>query len=117
MLNVDVSVKTKQVDKLGNKDYIEMVSFGSLYEKKDHMYVIYKEELGNKEEVTTTIKIFEDEVSIKRFGNLNSNMVFNCNKPYVSRYHTAQGIFEIQINTNKLDITKNKNDLDINIGY
>lgn len=118
MKEVSISVKTEQSDKLGNKDCIKVVSSGKMYDKKGDTYVVYKEKLGNEEEtVTTTIKISEEEISIKRFGTLNSNMVFNKSKIYTSMYHTAQGIFEIKIDTKYLSIIKNEGSIDITIKY
>ncbi len=118
MIDVSISVKTEQMDKLGNKDSIKVLSHGKMYDKKGDTYIVYKEKLGHEEElVTTTIKISGDEVSIKRFGTVNSNMVFNKEKVYTSRYHTSQGIFEIEIDTRKLDIIKNESSMDIFINY
>lgn len=118
MIDVSISVKTEQSDDLGNKDSIKVVSQGKLYEKKGDTYLVYKEKLGHEEEsVTTTIKILENEISIKRFGTTNSNMIFNVDKIYNSKYHTGQGIFDIEINTKKLNVVKNESSMDINIKY
>lgn len=118
MREVSISVKTEQVDKLGNKDSIKINSKGKMYDKNGETYIVYKEKLGNDEEsVTTTIKISEEELSIKRFGTVNSTMIFKKEKISTSRYHTAQGIFEIQIDTKKLDIIKNESSMDIVINY
>ena len=118
MREVSVYVKTEQTDKLGNKDTIKIKSNGKMYDKNGETYIVYKEKLGNEEEsFTTTIKISKEEVSIKRFGTVNSNMVFNKEKPSVSRYHTGQGIFEIKIDTKKLDIIKHEGSMDIIINY
>lgn len=118
MKEVSISVKTEQLDKLGNKDSMKVVSNGKMYDKKGDTYIVYKEKLGNEEEsVTTTIKISEEDLSIKRFGTINSTMVFNKSKVYTSMYHTAQGIFEIKIDTKQLSIIKNESSIDINIKY
>lgn len=118
MREVSVYVKTEQHDKLGNKDSIKIKSNGKMYDKNGETYIVYKESLGNEEElVTTTIKISKEEVSIKRFGTVNSNMIFNKEKTSISRYHTAQGIFEIKVDTKKLDIIKHESSMDIIINY
>ncbi|MGL4797112.1 MAG: DUF1934 domain-containing protein [Paraclostridium sp.] len=118
MREVSISVKTEQIDKLGNRDSMKVVSKGKIYDKKGDTYIVYKEKLGNEEElVTTTVKISNEELSIKRFGTLNSNMIFNKSKIYTSMYHTAQGIFEIKIDTKQLNIIKNESSIDISISY
>jgi uncharacterized beta-barrel protein YwiB (DUF1934 family) len=43
--------------------------------------------------------------------------IFNKEKPSISRYHTGQGIFEIKIDTKKLDIIKHEGSMDIIINY
>lgn len=118
MIDVNISMITKQYDNLGNEDIIEVLSNGKLYEKNDGIYVIYKEELEkNSADVTTTIKISEKEILIKRFGLVNSNMKFILDKETTTLYKTPQGIFNIKINTNKLDIKETDKDIEIEIDY
>ncbi|CEO37037.1 calycin-like domain-containing protein [[Clostridium] sordellii] len=118
MIDVNISMITKQYDNLGNEDIIEVLSNGKLYEKNDGIYVIYKEELEKKSaHVTTTIKISEKEILIKRFGLVNSNMKFILDKETTTLYKTPQGIFNIKINTNKLDIKETDKDIEIEIDY
>ncbi|CEQ16253.1 DUF1934 domain-containing protein [Paraclostridium sordellii] len=118
MIDVNISMITKQYDNLGNEDIIEVLSNGKLYEKNDGIYVIYKEELEkNSDHVTTTIKISEKEILIKRFGLVNSNMKFILDKETTTLYKTPQGIFNIKINTNKLDIKETDKDIEIEIDY
>lgn len=118
MIDVNISMITKQYDNLGNEDIIEVLSNGKLYEKNDGIYVIYKEELEkNSTHVTTTIKISEKEILIKRFGLVNSNMKFILGKETTTLYKTPQGIFNIKINTNKLDIKETDKDIEIEIDY
>lgn len=118
MIDVNISMIMKQYDNLGNEDIIEVLSNGKLYEKNDGIYVIYKEELEkNSDHVTTTIKISEKEILIKRFGLVNSNMKFILDKETTTLYKTPQGIFNIKINTNKLDIKETDKDIEIEIDY
>ena len=118
MIDVNISMITKQYDNLGNEDIIEVLSNGKLYEKNDGIYVIYKEELEKKSaHVTTTITISEKEILIKRFGLVTSNMKFILDKETTTLYKTPQGIFNIKINTNKLDIKETDKDIEIEIDY
>ncbi|CEP82368.1 DUF1934 domain-containing protein [Paraclostridium sordellii] len=118
MIDVNISMITKQYDNLGNEDIIEVLSNGKLYKKNDGIYVVYKEELEkDSAHVTTTIKISKKEILIKRFGLVNSNMKFILGKEITTLYKTPQGIFNIKINTNKLDIKETDKDIEIEIDY
>ena len=118
-MNVKINITTKQYDEKGNTDTIKLNTVGDLYYKNDDIYVVYKEEEdGNK--TTSTIKISENEVSIKRFGNTNSNMSFKKNSVNETKYRTPQGLFIIETKTRELKIDRNekkciKLDIDYNI--
>jgi len=118
-MNAKINIITKQYDEKGNTDTIKLNTVGDLYYKNDDIYVVYKEEEdGNK--TTSTIKISENEVSIKRFGNTNSNMSFKKDSVNETKYRTPQGLFIIETKTRELKIDKNeekciKLDIDYNI--
>lgn len=118
-MNAKINIVTKQYDEKGNTDTIKLNTVGELYYKNNDIYVVYKEdEDGNK--TTSTIKISENEVSIKRFGNTNSNMSFKKNAVNETKYRTPQGLFIIETKTRELKIDKNeekciKLDIDYNI--
>lgn len=118
MIDVNISMNTKQYDKFGNEDCIEVVTKGNMYEKNGEIYIVYKEELEqNSAHVTTTIKISSNEILIKRFGVVNSNMKFILEKETFTHYKTPQGIFNIKINTNKLNIENTDEVIKIDIDY
>ena len=118
-MNAKINIVTKQYDEKGNTDTIRLNTVGDLYYKNNDIYVVYKEEEdGNK--TTSTIKISENEVSIKRFGNTNSNMSFKKDGVNETKYRTPQGLFVIETKTKELKIDKNeekciKLDIDYNI--
>jgi len=106
-MNAKINIVTKQYDEKGNTDTIKLNTVADLYYKNDDIYVVYKEEEdGNK--TTSTIKISENEVSIKRFGNINSNMSFKKDGVNETKYRTPQGLFIIQTKTRELKIDKNE---------
>lgn len=118
MIDVNISMNTKQYDSLGNEDCIEVVSVGNMYEKNGDTYIVYKEELEKGSvHVTTTIKISEKEILIKRFGVVNSNMRFILEKETSTNYKTPQGLFNIKINTTKLNVEKTDKLINIDINY
>ncbi|NMA82691.1 MAG: DUF1934 domain-containing protein [Epulopiscium sp.] len=102
--NVLISVKGMQGD-LGAAEEVEVVTPGEYYQKNGKQYIVYKEsELSGMENTTTTIKVEKDKVSIIRFGDNNSSMVFEMGKKHSSYYDTPQGSFMIGMKTKEMDI-------------
>lgn len=116
-MEAKLKIITKQYDELGTIDTIEVETIGKIFEKNKDIYVVYEEsEEGQK--ITTTVKISDEEVSIKRFGNVNSLMVFKEKHKHLTKYKTNQGIFMIETETIKLIVDKSKKDyIKLNIEY
>lgn len=116
-MEAKLKIITKQYDELGTIDTIEVKTIGKIFEKNKVIYVVYEEsEEGQK--ITTTVKISDEEVSIKRFGNVNSLMVFKEKHKHLTKYKTNQGIFMIETETIKLIVDKSKKDyIKLNIEY
>ena len=73
-MDVKINIRTNQYDDNGYVDTINLDTIANLYNKNNDIYIVYKEEIEGLK-TTTTIKISDNEVSIKRFGNTNSNMI------------------------------------------
>lgn len=116
-MEAKLKIITKQYDELGTIDTIEVNTIGKIFEKNKDIYLVYEEsEEGQK--ITTTVKISDEEVSIKRFGNVNSLMVFKEKHKHLTKYKTNQGIFMIETETIKLIVDKSKKDyIKLNIEY
>ncbi len=116
-MEAKIKMLTKQYDESGSIDTIEINTTGKLFEKNNDIYVVY-EEVEDNQNVTTTMKISDEEISIKKFGNINSLMVFKENHKHLTKYRTNQGLFIIETETNKLIIDKSKNNyIKLNIEY
>lgn len=116
-MSANLSIITKQYDEKGHIDTIKVNANAEIYNKNNDIFAVYKEEEEGIK-VTNTIKISENEVSIKRFGNTNSVMIFKEESSHISKYRTPQGLFIIETNTKKLDINKSKeNCIKINLEY
>ena len=116
-MEAKLKILTKQYDEIGNVDKIEVNNIGKIFEKNKDIYVVYEESEDGKK-VTTTLKISDEEVSIKKFGNVNSLMVFKENNKYLTKYKTNQGLFAIETQTSKLIVDKSeKNYIKLNIEY
>ena len=55
-------------------------------------------------------------MTIKRFGEINSTMIFRENHTINSNYATPQGMFVVETKTTKLNIDA-KEDITINVNY
>lgn len=116
-MDVKINILTKQYDDNGHVDTINLDTVANLYNKNNEIYIVYKEEVEGFN-TTTTIKISGDEISIKRFGNTNSNMVLKEGYTHTTQYRTPQGIFVIETKTKKLDINRDiNNSIKISIEY
>ena len=114
-MEVKINIHTIQYNEYGERNDIKVKATGTLYKKQDNTYVIYKEKCDGKE-TTTSIKIESDKVTIKRFGEINSTMVFKENHTINSNYATPQGMFVVETKTTKLNI-ENKENIIIDIDY
>jgi uncharacterized beta-barrel protein YwiB (DUF1934 family) len=119
MERIMIKIKSEQINEYGEKDAMEFISEGKLYTKNNNIYVTYEEsEITGMENTTTTIKIQNNEVVIKRFGKNNSTMVFDKDKKYISKYETSQGNFNMEIITTDINIDiKEENIIKIYIKY
>ena len=116
-MEAKLKILTKQYDEVGTVDTIEVDTIGKIFGKNKDIYVVY-EEIEEDQKITTTVRISDEEVSIKRFGNVNSLMIFKENHKNLTKYKTNQGLFVIETETNKLTIDKSKNNyIKLNIEY
>lgn len=115
VLEVKINIHTIQYNEYGEKNDIKLNATGTLYEKRDNTYVVYREKEDGKE-TTTSIKIENDKITIKRFGEINSTMVFKENQTINSNYTTPQGMFNVETKTTNLSI-KNEENIIIEIDY
>lgn len=115
-LNVSINIQTKQYDENKNIDVININQKGTMYEKNGNIYIVYKEKEGELE-TTNTIKINQDEISIKKFGSINSTMRFKVGETDKVRYKTLQGLFIIENTTKKLNVDIKSDTIDIEIDY
>ena len=101
-----IKVVGKQKNTEGEENTIELTTEGTIYTKKDNTYIVYKEsEISGMEGTTTSLKIEDDKkITMKRYGQTTSSLVFEKDKINKSDYSTAYGDFEIEIMTSFLDI-------------
>lgn len=107
---IDIKTDIEQID--GEKQTIEMVTEADLYEKKGSIYIVYFEsEMSGMAGCKTMLKITGDVITMTRFGETTSKIVFDVSTPMGSTYQTAYGDFSMNITTHSLASTidvKNK---------
>lgn len=118
--NVVVKIKTCQIDSKGERDDMELITEGKLYKKNDATYVVYEEsEISGMKGTTTTLKILNNCVVMKRFGNSNSELTFEKGRRSKTKYKTAYGDLSMETVTKSVDINIDENlkSLNVNINY
>lgn len=118
-MDVKINIDTIQYDEHSKIDTINMNTVGAMHEKNNDIYLMYKENYEGTQ-ITTSIKVSGEEITIKRFGGSNSTMVFEENKKHTTKYRTPYGLFHIETDTKHLSVKIDKDkgikiDLDYNI--
>lgn len=116
-----IKVQGYQKNPEGEETEIALSTMGSVYEKNQYIYVVYEEtEISGMEGNTTTLKIDgASKLTMKRYGNTASQMVFEEGKRHINDYRTPYGDFKMEIVTNllKIDIDSKSLKGTINIRY
>lgn len=103
MKKVMIRIKSSQTRKGEDPEIIEFMTEGKHYVKNGTDYIVYEEtELSGMKGCTTTLKLTEDLVKMKRYGEANSELVFEKGKRHVSDYVTPYGNFKLEILTSVL---------------
>lgn len=105
MRNVMIKIKGKQTNSEGEENVIELFTEGKLYTKNGSYYLVYDEtEISGMEGSTTTLKIQGKKVSMKRFGNNSSNLIFEMGQRHKAEYMTAYGDMTLEVITDRVDV-------------
>ena len=108
--NVLIKIKTYQDINGDGDEPIELETFGKFGEVNGKYYIIYKEsEMTGFADTTTTIKIWDGNVSVKRKGKFNMNLCYTKGEQNLCLYPTPYGDVAASVKT--LDV-----DFDINNG-
>ena len=102
--DVIITIKGLQNYDEAGDDSIELVTSGRYYEKNGNYYVSYKEsELTGLGETTTTLKIEPNKVTVMRFGDLETHMVFEAGQKHISYYDMGFGSLTVGVSTKSID--------------
>lgn len=87
------------------KDVVELVTEGSYYKKGNNYYVTYSEtELTGMEGTTTTLKIEGDKVTMLRFGQNNTQLIFEQGQRHLCCYETPYGAFTVGVHSRDVNV-------------
>ena len=111
MKDVILKIKGTQMPSGEEEDVIELITEGKVYNKDNAKYLVYEEsELSGMEGCTTTLKITDEKMEMKRFGRASSQLIFEKGKRHVTNYNTPYGNFRMEILTKKLDLLIDDNE-------
>ena len=115
--DVIISLKGCQSDG-GEKEEIELVTEGKYYKKDNKYYITYDEtEVTGLEGTTTTLKVEQDKITMMRFGQNNSQLIFEQGARHLCCYETAFGAFTIGVASSKVDIDLTENGGEVSAEY
>ncbi|MEZ0536988.1 DUF1934 domain-containing protein [Caldicellulosiruptoraceae bacterium PP1] len=101
---------TQEYPLMDYQNKIEFFTEGKYYKKGKTYYITYKEsELTGLNGTTTTFKIQNDFVTLIRFGDISSTLVFEPGKRHVSMYSTDEGVITVGVYTKKMQVDLNDN--------
>ena len=102
--DVIITIKGLQSFEDTGDDSVELVTSGRYYEKGGNYYISYKEsELTGLGNTTTTLKIEENKVTVMRFGDLSSHMIFEAGQKHISYYDMGFGSLTVGVSTRSID--------------
>ena len=102
--DVIITIKGLQSFEDTDNDSVELVTSGRFYEKNGTYYISYKEsELTGLGNTTTTVKVEKNKVTVIRFGDLETHMIFEEGKKHISYYDMGFGALTVGISTKSID--------------
>lgn len=115
--DVIVAIKGIQTD-MFEADEIELVTTGQYVEKNNKVYITYIDAtIDQDKETKTTVKLSENQISILRFGGVNTHMIFEKDKAHITHYETPFGVFEINTLTKEINVDRGDDYMEINVAY
>ena len=115
---VVISIKGVQKYEGTAPDTMELVTKGRLSRVGESYTLSYQEsELTGLEGTLTTFQVEAERVTLMRFGEYNSQMVFQEGRRHLSMYDTPYGSMAIGVNTHRLRAELDERGGDIEIDY
>lgn len=115
-MNVKLKVKTNQALDNGQLQTIETFYRGERTEKNGDTFVYY-DEFDTVKTSRTTLRISEDKVTIIKFGEVNTKMIFKVGFAHKTMYKTPYGVFDMSMYTYNMSKKLSEKEVEISIDY
>lgn len=97
---------------------LETITPAEYYKKNDSHYVIYDEVTEGFQDTTKNIIKFKgSQMEVTKKGLVNVHMIFEENKKNMTSYATPFGNILIGIDTDKINIEEDRNQINVNVSY
>lgn len=102
--HVIINVTSVQRDETGKDEKITLETPGIYGEEGNMRYVSYREtKLAGMEGTTTTLRVYEDHVSLLREGTFLQEQEYRIDKSSKSTYQTLMGPLEVTVVTRSIE--------------
>ena len=102
--HVIINVTSVQRDETGKDEKITLETPGIYGEEGNMRYVSYREtKLAGMEGTTTTLRVYEDHVSLLREGTFLQEQEYRIGKSSKSTYQTRMGPLEVTVVTRSIE--------------
>lgn len=99
-----IRIKSSQAIRGEETQNMEFMTEGKYYFKNGSHYIVYNEtELSGMEGCTITLKLSESCIKMKRYGDAQSELLFELSKRHKSDYVTPYGVFKLELLTHELE--------------
>jgi uncharacterized beta-barrel protein YwiB (DUF1934 family) len=109
-MNKNAVISLKSFNELDTEDVIEVVTPGEFFVTEDGFKAVYEEtEISGMDGTTTILTMLDDALILEREGSTSAKMDFKKGETSISLYNTPYGVLDLQIHTEDLDISIDKN--------
>jgi uncharacterized beta-barrel protein YwiB (DUF1934 family) len=116
--DVLVRVKGTQVNNLGERDSIEVITEGRFFIRKHNYYILYNEtRVSGMEGTTTSLKIEPRRVTLNRMGTAAQKTTFQEGVLNEGYYVTPYGTMDITVLPSKVEVDLTEMGGSINLEY
>lgn len=115
--NVKIYIRGVQ-NAMTDDDVVELVTTGCYQLKNDKVYLTYVDNLIDEQSPTkTVIKGNEKEISILRYGDYNSHLLFEKDTSHLIPYETPLGLLDVVNHTKLIDLQRHDGGFRLDIQY
>lgn len=113
-----IHLTSLQRDENGRDEKIVLDTPGIYGEKDGVRYVSYEEtQLAGLEGTTTTLRVYEDHVTLSREGSFLQEQHYAVGKQSISNYETPMGALEVMVTTREIEDTLKDGNGRIRLSY